>query len=177
MSSTRITESEATFEQQAKEAGLSQESFKTANTNTLAKLCFAVTVPGTAPSDAQVTALLNALRPAIVPTLADSTAIKRLIFESQTFMVYTLKAAVPGSEEAPHKLAPAERRIRLEQQHARLAGVSISGPLEPAHSLYDMCTAMMESNEIKYLSPSKCLSRHQELQGNKPDKEIQLDGG
>lgn len=178
MSSTRITESTATFEQQAREAGLSQDwidAFKAANMDTLSKLCYAVTVPGTTPSDAQVTGLLNTLRPTIVPTLADSTAIKRLIFESQTFMVYTLKAAVQGNEETTHKLAPAERRIRLEQQRARLTGVSISGPLEPAHSLYDLCTAMMESNEIKYISPSKCLSRHQELQGSKPDKEIQLD--
>lgn len=129
MSSTRITEATATFEQQAKDAGLHDDwiaAFKAANMDTLAKLCYAVTVPGTTPSDNQVAALLN-LRPGIVPTLADSAAIKRLIFESQTFMIYTLKATIQGSEETTHKLAPAERRIRLEHQRARLAGVSISG--------------------------------------------------
>ena len=178
MSSTRITESTATFEQQAKDAGLSQpwiDAFKAANMDTLAKLCYAVTVPGTTPTDAQVTAFLATLRPLAAPTLADTTAIKRLIFESQTFMVYTLKAAVQGSDETVHKLAPAERRIRLADQRTRLAGVNISGPLEPAHSLYNMCTSMIESCEIKYISPNKCLTRHQELQGQKPDKEIQLD--
>jgi hypothetical protein len=34
---------------------------------------------------------------------------------------------------------------------------------------------MIERNEISYISPSKCLSRQQELVGNKPEKEIQLD--
>ena len=34
---------------------------------------------------------------------------------------------------------------------------------------------MIERNEIAYISPTKCLSRQQELVGNKPEKEIQLD--
>lgn len=178
MTSTRITESTATFEQQAKDAGLGQpwiDDFKNANMNTLAKLCYAVTVPGTTPTDAQIATLFGDIRPGVVPTLADTTAMKRLIFESQTLMVYALKASVQGSDETVYKLAPAERRMRLEDQRTRLSGISISGPLEPAHSLYDLCASMIESNEIKYISPSKCLTRHQELQGQKPDKEIQLD--
>jgi hypothetical protein len=34
---------------------------------------------------------------------------------------------------------------------------------------------MIEKNEVSYISPSKCLSRQQELMGTKPEKEIQLD--
>lgn len=34
---------------------------------------------------------------------------------------------------------------------------------------------MLEKNEVMYISPSKCLSRQQELMGTKPEKEIQLD--
>ena len=47
--------------------------------------------------------------------------------------------------------------------------------MQPAHGLYDLCAAMIERNEISYVSPAKCLSRQQELLGNKPEKEIQLD--
>jgi hypothetical protein len=34
---------------------------------------------------------------------------------------------------------------------------------------------MIERNEIAHISPTKYLSRQQELVGNKPEKEIQLD--
>ena len=34
---------------------------------------------------------------------------------------------------------------------------------------------MIEKNTISYISPSKCMSRQQELAGSKPEKEIQLD--
>lgn len=177
MSRATITESVATFEQRARDANLSQEwidAFKASQLATLAKLCYAVTLPGTAPTDAQVTALMQQLRPGVAPSLADASAIKQLIFEAQTFMVYSLKSAVQGDEETK-RLAPAERRVRLERQRTDLTGISISGPLEPAHALYDLCTAMVEANEIKYISPTKCLSRQQELAGAKPEREVQLD--
>ena len=53
--------------------------------------------------------------------------------------------------------------------------MDIQGPLEPSHALYDLCASMIEKNEVAYISPSKCLSRQQELMGTKPEKEIQLD--
>ena len=34
---------------------------------------------------------------------------------------------------------------------------------------------MIEKNTVVYISPSKCMSRQQELAGSKPEKEIQLD--
>ena len=48
-------------------------------------------------------------------------------------------------------------------------------PLEPAHSLYDLCASMVEKNEVAYIGPTKCLSRQQELMGSKSEKELQLD--
>ena len=67
---------------------------------------------------------------------------------------------------------------RRREKRALLASVSscdISGPLEPAHSLYDMCATMIERNEVAHINPNKCLSRQQELTGAKPEREIQLD--
>lgn len=128
MSRATLTESVATFEQRARDASLSEEwidAFKANGLATLAKLCYAVTLPGTAPTDAQVTVFMQQLRPTVVPTLAESSAIKQLIFEAQTFMVYSLKSAVQGDEDSK-KLAPAERRARLERQKTELAGASWS---------------------------------------------------
>ena len=72
-------------------------------------------------------------------------------------------------------MAPPEREARLARQRTLLRGIDITGPLEPAHSLYDLCASMIEKNEISYISPTRCLSRQQELAGAKPDKELQLD--
>jgi len=68
-----------------------------------------------------------------------------------------------------------ERDARLTRQRDQLRGLDITGPLEPAHGLYDLCAQMVERNEVAYISPSKCLSRQQELTGAKPEKELQLD--
>ena len=68
-----------------------------------------------------------------------------------------------------------ERDARLTRQRDQLPGLNITGPLEPAHGLYDLCAQMVERNDVAYISPSKCLSRQQELIGAKPEKELQLD--
>ena len=63
----------------------------------------------------------------------------------------------------PKKLAAPEREARLARQKQQLRGLDITGPLEPAHGLYDLCAAMIEKNEISYISQTKCLYRQQEL--------------
>lgn len=77
--------------------------------------------------------------------------------------------------ETPKKLAAPERVVRINKLKADYPRLDISGPLEPAHSLFDLCMTIMETEEIRYISPTKCLSRQQELSGAKPDKEVQLD--
>ena len=75
----------------------------------------------------------------------------------------------------PKKLSAPGRQARLERQRQELRGLDIQGPLEPPqHALYDLCASMIEKNEVSYISPSKCLSRQQELMETKPEKEIQL---
>ena len=178
MSHLSNLDSEATFTQQAEEAGLSDvwlDALKHSSLATFAKLSFAVTSPGVVASDAQITAFLNDIRPNAAPTIADRAAFKRILFESQTLMMHSFKAVARGEESASKKLSAPERQARLERQRAQLSGLDISGPLEPSHALYDLCAGMIEKNEVMYISPSKCLSRQQELMGTKPEKEIQLD--
>ena len=177
MALSSILDSEATFVQQAQEVGLTEpwvEALKANSLATFAKLSFAITSPGTVASDEQIR-FLNTLRGGVAATIAESSAFKRLLFESQTLMMHRFKSVAKGDDITPKRMAPPEREARLARQKQQLRGLDISGPTEPSHGLYDLCTSMIERNEISYISPSKCLSRQQELVGNKPEKEIQLD--
>ena len=178
MASSSFLDSEATFTQQATEAGLGEqwiEALKGNSLSTFAKLSFAVTSPGVAASDDQINTFLGTLRRGVAPSIADMAAFKRVLFESQTLMMHSLKATAKGEETTPKKMSAPEREARLELQKQTFRGLDISGPLEPAHSLYDLCASMVEKNEVAYIGPTKCLSRQQELMGAKPEKELQLD--
>eukprot|EP00435_Cladocopium_sp_Y103_P063680 s333_g25.t1 len=178
MAVSSLLDSEATFVQQAEECGLSEPwitSLKTSAVATFAKLSFAVTSPGTVATDEQVTRFLNTVRPGVAATIADLAAFKRLLFESQTLMIHRFKSAAKGEDAAPRRMSAPERDARLTRLRQDLRGLDITGPLEPAHGLYDLCAQMVECNEISYISPTKCLSRQQELVGAKPEKELQLD--
>ena len=178
MALSSILDSEATFVQQAQEVGLGEpwiDALRTSSLATFAKLSFAITSPGTVASDEQINRFLNTLRGGVAATIAETSAFKRLLFESQTLMMHRFKSVARGDEVTPKRMAPPEREARLARQKQQLRGLDISGPTEPSYGLYDLCTSMIEKNEISYISPSKCLSRQQELVGSKPEKEIQLD--
>ena len=109
-------DSEATFEQQAIAAGLSQpwiDALKGSGLATMAKLSFAVTTPGTVASDADVTAFLQRIRAGVAPAISDLSSFKRILFEAQTLMVHHLKSAVKGDDVSVKKMAPPERDARL----------------------------------------------------------------
>ena len=178
MALSSLLDSEATFAQQAEECGLSEPwitALKDNGVATFAKLSFAITSPGTVATDDQVTRFLNNMRAGVVATIADFAAFKRVLFESQTLMIHRFKSAAKGDDAVPKKMSAPERDARLTRQRDQLRGLDITGPLEPAHGLYDLCAQMVERNEVAYISPSKCLSRQQELTGAKPEKELQLD--
>ena len=74
MALASILDSEATFEQQATEIGLSRpwiDALKTNQLGTFAKLSFAITSPGTVAADDQVNRFLNGLRGGVAATIAD----------------------------------------------------------------------------------------------------------
>ena len=61
------------------------------------------------------------------------------------------------------------------RQRQQLVGLDLSEPLEPVFFLYDRFAAMLERDELEYISSNKCLTRQQKLSGEKSDKQIQLD--
>ena len=179
MANSSILDSVATFEKQALNASLDQgwlDALKAAHIDTLGKLSYAITKPGTPVTDEALRAFTRSVRGGHEPSLAVNAALKRLVFESQTFAVAALKASVsaPESETQKHLTAP-DRIARATQLKARYPGLDISGPLGPSHMLYDQCLTIFDSEEVRYIPPSKCLSRQQELANQKPEKEVQLD--
>ena len=172
-----LLDSKATFIKQCGDIGLSDawvRAFCDNELGTLGKVAYAVSMPGQPLQDDLVAAFLENVRPNVVPTLADLTAVKRLVFEAQTFQLASLKSTMAsGESDQARRIAPAERADRRQRQ--QLVGLDLSGPLEPAFFLYDRFAAMMERDELEYIGPNKCLTRQQELSGEKPDKQIQLD--
>ena len=179
MANSSILDSTATFERQARNSKLHEDwitALKASGIDTLSKLGYAVTNPGTAVTDEALQAFTNVIRPGNPPNIATNAVLKKLIFESQTFIVAALKATVQSTDtDVPKKLAAPERTVRLQKLKTDYPGLDIEGPLEPAHSLYDLVMNIYENEEIRYIAPSRCLSRQQELAGIKPEKEFQLD--
>ena len=64
--------------------------------------------------------------------------------------------------------------MNLLQQ--RLAGVLISGQMEPGHTLLDSVMSMVDKNQLKYLPPERCVSRVHELTNLKaPDRMLDIE--
>ena len=177
MAAVSVLSSTAAFTRRCETAGLSQpwvDALKAAAVNTLGKLSYAVSLPGTPPSADDLDAFTTKLRPGVDISIGDNSALKQLIFEAQTFTVAELRATVQEGE-GPKKLPSSERTLRLEQQKVRLTGLCLEGPLAVAHCLYDRLATMREQEELKYISPAECITRDAELCNTKPPKALQLD--
>jgi hypothetical protein len=169
----------AAFKKRAAALGVTADlitAFDTAGVATLGALAFAVVPPGTAATDGNVKDFVRGLLPGRSLTLQEVVALKRLVFGSHTILVVQLKAEHdPMSDPSSRKLPASERAARIEAQKARLQGMELTGALEVGHVVYDMFAGMMEANALKYVPPSKCISRTQEVTAAKANKEIKID--
>ena len=175
-----LVDSTAHFEARIREVGLTEQlllAVQGAGVRTLSNLAFSVGQPGQPLVNADVANFIqNATGRA--PTLLEISAIKRVAFEAQTFLVATLRQQVEQRDDTePRKIPFAERANRIQQLQRDLSGVSIQGELEPAHALLEKVCAMYEQNVVKYFEPSSCVSRALEVQGSNKNKEISLERG
>ena len=174
-----LVDSTAHFEARLREVGLGDPfllAIQGAGVNTLSNLAFAVGQPGQPLVNADVTNFLQAALTRL-PTLQEVSAIKRVAFEAQTFLVATLRQQVERDDTEPRKIPFAERSNRMQQLQRDLTGVSIQGELEPSHGLLEKVCAMYEQNVVRYFEPSCCVSRALEVQGTNKNKEISLERG
>ena len=177
--STSAQDSVANFRRQAALVGLDNKwtnALVNHGVDTLGRLAFAVTSPGVPPNDAGVTNLLNAALPAEPISIADLTTLKRMIFEAQTALIGSIRAqADPAADPLQRKLPPAERALRITNQKARLNGTRLEGSMEVGHTVYDAIAGMAEADSLRYMAPSKAITRMQEITSTKPAKELKLD--
>ena len=172
-----ILDSAAQFYSRANELGLSQtaiDSLKTAGISTLGHLAFAVGASPTETTPESFQLFVESL-PSI--TEEEKLILKRLIFESQTLFIASLKAQVQSSGDASKdpakKLPPIERQSRIDEQRERLQGILIHGETEPSYELIDLCFAMIDEKAIKYIPPHRCTKRETEIQdSSSKDKDV-----
>ncbi|CAE7763100.1 unnamed protein product [Symbiodinium sp. CCMP2592] len=169
---TSSVDSAPFFVQRADEISLAKrvvDALKGKGVTTLAQLAFCVGQPGQVLSQTEFDTWSEAMLVGI--TAPD--------LEAQTMLVASLKdLAEPAEHASPKKVGVAERNARMDQLRTQLAGVSLTGQLEPSHALLDMAVQQWESRCLKYIGPEKCHSREDEVQNVKPlTTSLSLEGG
>ena len=177
---TSLLDSTAHFEERCVKLGM-VPAFVTAlagsHVDSLSKLAFVIGQPGQPIQNQEVSDFLQTAL-GRVPTLAETTALKRLGFEAHTYLVATLRQQIDQSDDTqPRKVAFAERTQRMDGLRQDLRGLDITGEMEPSHGLLDKCCAIFDSNNVKWLEPSICISRSMEVQGTPKARELTLEKG
>ena len=101
-------------------------------------------------------------------------SLKQLAYESLTVAVAAIKQRVEAPDETSKKLPPQEKDQRLQSLKAKITGFDVSGDYEPGHCVIDAFASMLEEGVLKIYPLSKCISREQELQSVRTDKQVIL---
>ena len=172
-----LVHSAAALRDRARKAGLSAEETEAiieSNVNSMAQFAFAISPPGTAPTDQDVRDFFNGK---VAVNLGTITSTKLLVFECHTLVVANIKSEVNKKDDSTCQstLPTAERDRRIADQRQRLAGLRLRGDEEVAHSSYDLVFTMLEKDVVTYLHPEKFVTRRSELLHKKPTKQLSLD--
>ena len=168
-----MLDSIAVFKNRATEIGLDDATLRRLDDlgwNIYGKLAFASNYRPGQVDEAPLISLAEEITQTSPPPPKQLPLIRRLVFESYTLAAADLKMRVERKEEdAPRKLAQAERASRHQSQMTRLTGLDLSGEMEPSHALIDVIFQMTEDNQLKYVRWEQCTKRDQELMGLKSD--------
>ena len=172
-----LVHSTAALKDRALKAGLSTEEIDAITTNnvtSLAQMAFAITPPGTTPSEQEIRTFYQDKIPI---NMGAVTSTKLLVFECHTLVVANIKAEINKKDDASSQslLPSAERDRRIEDQRKRLAGLRLKGDEEVAYTSYDLAFTMLEKDTITYLHPEKFVTRRAELLQKRPLKQLALD--
>ena len=130
--------------------------------NTFSSMAFAIGTPNQPPTDAVFDQFANRLF--TMPSMGQVGKLRRLFFESQTYVLAQLKLAVSGDPGTTQRKLPLpEKQARIADLKTRLNGVVLEGEKEPAHSLIDLCQTIFETGNIVWIHPSKCKKRESEI--------------
>lgn len=173
-------ESTASFKSRASEIGMSGDLISRlidGGVDTFGKLAYICSVSPTSGDDGPLKeALTSILTGGIVLTPQEMILMRRLWFESYTLTVTELTNKLQRNpSDTPKSIPLAERLVRIDEQKDRLNGLVYDQFLEPAHSLTDRVQSMLEDGVVTYLTPEKCVSRHDEIQSNKSEQQLCFD--
>ena len=119
-----LVDSESAFKKRCEQlqVGLAEKA-EAQNLNTFSTFAFAVGSPQNQVSDAEITKLADTIYG--TPTLGDVATIRRLHFESCTYLLNDMKtnAINTDSSEPLKKLPFIEKQTRLEAQKRRITGL------------------------------------------------------
>ena len=140
-----LVESEHHFVKRCQEVGLSDPICRvlaTMGISSLSRLAYSVGQPGEAVPADDWEAFINNHFGGII--LGEGSALKRLLFESQTLILSDLREQIAQPDRWASRSVPAvERDKRMELLRASLQGVIVQGPLEPAYSVLDAACRMV----------------------------------
>ena len=167
-------ESKASFRHRCLEVGLTEtqfENLRDQNISTFNNLAFSVCGQPGQIDDGRFRMLADGVFNNI--SLGLESMMRQLSYEAITISVAAIKQRVePTVEGQVKKLPPQERDERMRKLSGKITGFTITGDYEPAHSIVDFFTTMIEESAPKYLPLSKCVSREQELMSQRVDKRI-----
>ena len=136
--------------------------------NTFSSLAFAIGTPNQPPTDAVFDQF--AQRVFTLPSMGQTGKLRRLHFESQTYVLAQLKVAVSSDPSSGAKKLPVpEKQARIADLKHRLNGVVLEGEKEPAYSLIDLCQTIYDTGNIVWIHPSKCHKRDSEVKASVKD--------
>ena len=155
-------ESQASFRHRCLEVGLNEgqiDSLKDQNIGTFNNLAFSVCGQPGQIDDARFRNLIDTAYHNA--TLGLESMLRQLSYEGITISVAAIKLRVePTVEGQVKRLPPQERDERMRRLSDKITGFSITGDYEPARSIVDFFTTMIEESAPKYLALSKCVSRN-----------------
>ena len=174
-----LLDSEAQFRQRALELGLKDafvEALKTAGLATINKFGFAHGQPGQKIDDEDFRLFLTS-QLGTEPNIGVVAAAINLLFEAHVFITASLKNRLEVTSDAVKPVPLAERSSRLQALRMKYPGLDRSKSMEPGHALLDAMVHQAETKQLRYVPPSRCPSREQELSSNKSaNKTLEVDG-
>ena len=174
-----LVDSEAAFASHCNAIDKSKELLNIcvhAELTTFMRMAFAIGTPQMPASEEAFKTFATDLNNGIEPSITMMSLLRRLHFEAVTMVVAHLKTNVTTDTgvEGSRKLPPVEKVARLQEQQARLKGLTIKGELQPSYALIDLIAGIHDSGSIVWVPPSICTKRDSEVQQSLKEKPTTL---
>ena len=107
--------------------------------------------------------------------MGQQSIVRRLWYEAHSHALVDLEArASRTGESSPREMPLAERLTRLKRLRVELKGLELDVHTEPGHALVDRVQAMLDTAQVLHIAPDKCISRHDEILGDKSEQKLSL---